>query len=380
MDEKTPAYCRPIDAVAPLAPYDAVSSLDIISSEPGQPPYKLDWNEATIGPSPLVGEALARAVRSPMYLAWYPDVTARRLRRALSEYTGADPDEILVTNGSDDALALLCRTFLDASKALLAPVPTYTHTLLFARATGARLVSFQPRDVFETDTDRLAATIRELQPRLVYLVSPNNPTGVQYSAEEVATLADACTDALLIVDEAYVEFSGSSVLPERARRDNVVVTRTFSKAWGLAGLRVGYLVGALPVLDALRRLHNPKSVTVLGQVAAEAALTDREWLAQHVASVEAAKSMLSVFFQSRGLDVRMTGANFACIRLPNAPGFVEACERDHIFIRDRSTLPGMEGYVRITIPTREQTGALVDRLARILDRLGLRAPTSPTEA
>jgi hypothetical protein len=197
-----------------------------------------------------------------------------------------------VTNGSDDALALLVRTFLDASTTLIAPVPTYTHTMLFARASGARVVPFQPADVFRPDPDGLAALLRAERPRMCYLVSPNNPTGTQYDADAIAYVARACPETLLVLDEAYIEFSGGSFVPRRAEHENVVVTRTFSKAWGLAGLRVGYLIASPAVLSAVRRLHNAKSVNVLGQVAAEAALGDRSWLDRHAASVTAAHARL----------------------------------------------------------------------------------------
>jgi len=273
--------------------------------------------------------------------------------------------QVLVTNGSDDALDLICKTFLDPDDEVVVPRPTYTHFLVFARAQGGTIVSVTSPDPFVQDLDGI---LRAITPRtkIVYLVSPNNPTGVVYDASAVARVAEAAPQALVIVDEAYHEFCGISAVPALAAHPNVVVTRTFSKAYGLAGLRIGYAVAHPEVILAFQRVHNPKGVNVIAQIAAKTALDDQDHLKRFVADVAEAKKLLVTELTALGLPCRPTPANYVNVTVPDPAGFCRALAGKNVYVRDRDGLPGMRGVVRVTVGTPRQMHLLLDRIREIL--------------
>ncbi len=355
---------RPSAVVSTLAPYDAVA----VQPErvPGAPEhFKLDWNEATVSPSPRVQEALSAYLSGGPGLNWYPSAAGTPLLGALAEYTGLPASQLLVTSGSDDALRLICDTFIDPRDRVAVPEPTYAHFLLFARARDARIRSVTPASPFHTDLDGILAALHE-HPRLLYLVNPNNPTGVTYSRAQIETILAAAIETLVVIDEAYIEFGGESAVPLIRDHDNVLVTRTFSKAFGLAGVRVGYVCGSHAAIDALRTLYNPKSVSALSAVAATAALSDMPYLAWYVDEVRRARPMLAEWLRERGIEVYEGEANFLLVRVDDVHRKVAEMRAARVFVRDRSTHPGLGGCFRISVGTVEQTERLIERLAPLL--------------
>ncbi|HIN85692.1 MAG TPA: histidinol-phosphate aminotransferase family protein, partial [Myxococcales bacterium] len=173
----------------------------------------------------------------------------------------------------------------------------------------------------------------------------------------------------VIVDEAYYEFCGESAIALVDTYSNIVVTRTFSKSFGIAGLRVGYMVGPAAVLHDVRRVFNPKSVNVLGQIAAVAALDDLEYLYSYVREVQQAREQLAQWFQERGMTARTTAANYILVQVPHPSTFISLCEEESVYIRDRSSEPQLDGYVRIGVGTVEQCLELCTRFERVLSRM-----------
>ena len=351
-----------------VQPYRCASSLDRIDPHAIPEPMKLDWNESTIPPSPLVLERIQAFLGNTHNLNWYPDLHAGELNKAISEYTGLSGDKILVTAGSDAALDLICQTFVGPNDEVVVPAPTYTHFLVYAGARGAHILQVYGRDPFELDVDSIMQSLSK-RTKVVYLVSPCNPTGVTYPAAVVARIARAVPQAVVIVDEAYFEFSETTAAPLVEKYSHVVLTRTFSKSFGIAGLRVGYMMAPEGIISDVRRVHNPKSVNVLGQIAATAALDDLEYLYSYVASVNHSKERLAAWLQERGLKTHVTSANFIMVQVPNPGAFIALCEEEGVFIRDRSMQPQLERYVRLNVGTDEQTTDLCGRLERVLERL-----------
>lgn len=349
--------------VANVRAYEPVSSLDRILARPWQEPLKLDWNESTIPPSPKVTEAISCFLAKGGCLNWYPDLHAARLVESIAEYTGRLRDQIVVTNGSDDALDLLCKTYLDAEERVLLPYPTYTHFLVYAGARGVRFDPVTYEDPFVGQMDRI---INGLTPwtKMVYLVNPNNPTGVLFSPSEVQRLLEVAPQTLVVVDEAYFEFAGTTVAHLTDRYPNLVVTRTFSKSFGIAGLRVGYIVAHPAAVQDLRRVHNPKSVNVMGQIAAAAALTDGDYLQGYLDAVSESRAFLVRALRERGYEARATVANWILVRVPDPRRFCESLAEEGVYVRNRSSFPQLNGYVRISVGTRPQMEALLERLDR----------------
>lgn len=360
--------------VRDLQPYQAVSSLELIHQRPDQVPFKLDWNEATIPPSPRVIEAITAFLGNAHHLNWYPVLNSTNLIERLARFHGVPGERLLITNGSDQALDTVCTTYLNPGDRVLVPSPTYTHFLVFAQTRGAEIVPFYGPDPFEPAFDGLLEAATRLRPRLLYLVNPNNPTGVSYTRDQVATLLAAVPETLVIVDEAYSEFAGVTCIDLLQTYSNLVITRTFSKAYGMAGLRIGYALAAPDVIRDMRRIFNPKSVNVLAQIGAMAALDDQAYLRGYLDEVERSKALLGEWLTARGLVHHVTPANYVMIRFERAPWVVRMLQEQGIYVRDRSSQPRLEGYVRFTVGTLDQTRQILERLGEVLDRLEVVAP------
>lgn len=353
-------------SVRQLVPYEAVASQRAIDGLQGSSPiFKLDWNESTIAPSPAVQQAITQYVMHGPGLNWYPELSSRSLLLALSDYTNVRPDQLMVTNGSDDALHLICSTFLDQNDEVVVPVPTYNHFVVFAQSKGAIVRPVLAENPFEKNIDGIRAAMTA-DTRVLYLVSPNNPTGLVADREDVAALCRDFPKTLVVLDEAYFEFSQSTGIDLVNQFPNLIVTRTFSKAFGLAGLRVGYLAAHPDLLDQLSRLYNPKSVNTLAQIGALAALSDLAYLNTYLAEVIEAKELLRNFFKTRvGVEAWITPANFVVLRVDDAAHTLAQLESLGIYARDRSGYPGMQGCIRMTVGTVDQTQRLIDRLSKV---------------
>ena len=250
---------------ADLPAYAPVKPLEVLAAEIGVPPeslVKLDANENLYGPPPEVREAVARAD-----LHIYPDPGQTALRAAIGEYLGVSPDQIVAGAGSDDLIDILVR--LTEPRAAVTATPTFAMYGFLSRIDGVACVEVPRDDRFAVDLDGIRHAVDE-GARLVFLASPNNPTGNGLTLDEVEALCGL--DALVVVDEAYAEFAGSSALPLLEKQANLVVLRTFSKWAGLAGLRVGYGVCHPEIAKRMMAIKQPYNVNAAGDVAARAAL------------------------------------------------------------------------------------------------------------
>ena len=357
-------------ALRDMRPYDPVSSLPAILENPQIEHYKLDWNECTLPPSPKVRKALQVALDGMVHLNYYPQLFAQDLRLRLQSYVGYPADHILVTNGSDDALDLISKTYLNSGDRVLSPYPTYTHCLLFAQSRGAIIDKVMPKNPFAVDVEGL---LDEIHPdtKIIYLVSPNNPTGQVYEEADVLRIAQAAPQAIVIVDEAYWEFSQSTRVDLISRLPNLIITRTFSKVFGLAALRVGYVIAQPKVIEELTRLHNPKSVNQLAQVAAAAALDDLDYYDRYVEQVTRSKKLFGRWCQSHNIEYHDTPANFGVVRVERVKEVVDGLAARGVYVRDRSSFPGLEGCFRINLGTVEQTTQVILHFEQVLMGLGL---------
>lgn len=350
--------------VQSVKPYDPVSSLQAIKCNRDLIHYKLDWNESTIEPSPRVFEALRHFLDSNSLIQWYPDFCHEELHLKLSQYVGCRTEQILVTNGSDDALTLICRTYLDPGDGVLAPFPTYGHFLQFAELTDACVRLVRKDNPFSISLQDIEAAIDE-RTKIVYLANPNNPTGILYKPVEIFRLIGRHPRILFLIDEAYYEFSGSSCAAMTCSAPNAIVTRSFSKCFGLAGLRIGYLVATEEIVDNLLRVHNPKSINKMAQIAAAAALDDLDYYRTYIGEVKEAAAMIKRFCDERGIPCRLSQANFALIGLKKPALVARRLREAGVHVRDRSSqLPGM---IRITLGTTQQMPEILLRLENVLN-------------
>jgi histidinol-phosphate aminotransferase len=306
---------------------------------------KLDSNEATVSPSPRVITAITQYLTEGP-LNWYPDVEATELREKLSDYTKLDKDYILCFNGSDHALETICRAYLNPGDAVLFFPPTYDHFRVYVESCDAHFQS-----AMMDEQQNLAQAIKGnlTTPRMVYLVNPNNPTGTYIDHTHIEEALEQFPRTLFVIDEAYFEFCGQTMAKHVTRYSNLIVTRSFSKAFGLASLRIGYTLASAKRNKELDKIRVGKNINALAQVAACASLDDIDHMNRYVDEVHLAKEWLLEKFESAGITARDTAANFLLIQIPNPQDTIKKLEEHNIYIRDRSKIPQLEGFIRITV-------------------------------
>ena len=329
---------------------------------------RLHQNENTGGCSPRVLEALARLHADE--IGFYPPYAAAT--RACAQYLDVDPDRLALTNGLDEGIMGLAVAYLrppiggpvpDA----LVPEPAFEIYRVDTEVVGGRLVQVMPGPEFGFALDDVLAAITP-RTRVIFLTNPNNPTGVSMPLEAIREIARRVPrDAVVFVDEAYAEFSGTTFIPELATFPNVIVGRTFSKAFGLAGLRIGCLVGAPDVLNPVRAAIPVYSVNVAAVVAVQAALTDPADLNDYLHQTKASKALLYAACDRLGLKYWRSDANFVLVSAGDQlNALVKGMAGVGIYVRDRSSEPGCTGCLRIATGILEHTRRAVAAIEEVL--------------
>jgi histidinol-phosphate aminotransferase len=322
---------------------------------------RLDFNENTLGCSPAVLRAL-RGVTGEL-LALYPEYEAatRRLARQFK----VRPSEMLLTNGVDDALRMLMETFIEPGDSVLIPEPTFSMYRFFSEVAGAHVETVRYDSAMRFPLEETLGALKR-SPRILFLANPNNPTGTLLEQKALARILDAARRTLVLVDEAYFDFCGVTVLPWIRSRPNLVVARTFSKATALAGLRLGTLFAREELADPMRRAHTPYPVNTLALVAAEAALRDRKFVRNYVTQVRDSRWQLARGLERLGARVFPSGGNFLLVDFGvGASRLVKRLAQRGILVRDRRSDFGRDGFVRITAGTPEQTKTLLGAIEKI---------------
>jgi histidinol-phosphate aminotransferase len=331
----------------------------------GREGLRLDFNENTSGCSSRVMARLARITAEDM--ARYPE--RGPAERLIAGTLGLKPAQVLLTNGVDEAVHLLCETYLQPGDEALIPVPTFSLYEVYAGATGARAVTVQAEPDFRFPTGRV---LQALTPRvrLVAIASPNNPTGAVARTEDLLAIAAAAPQAAVLVDEAYFEFYGKTLLSERPMPPNLFIARTFSKAYGMAGLRIGILAGATDQIGFVRRVASPYSVNAAALWCLPEALADQEYIDAYVRAVLQGRARLADALSELGVRWWPSQANFVLARFGDKrQEFVTAMKRRGILVRDRNSDPGCAGCVRITVGTEQQTDHLLVELRECLAQI-----------
>ena len=311
---------------------------------------RLDFNENTVACSPKVREVLGCI--SAGSLTRYPE--REPVEAIVAAHLGLAPAQIALTNGVDEAIHVLFEAFLEEGDELLLPVPTYTMYEIYASATDARVVSVQAADDLAFPFERLLAAITP-RTKVVAIANPNSPSGSAATRAQLLEIAARAPHAVLLVDEAYFHFHGETVIDLIGVVPNLIVARTFSKAYGLAGLRLGLLAGPVELMRWVRRVLSPYSVNSLALACLPPALEDAAYLDWYVAEVLAARAEFEAALDQAGVRRWPSRANFVLVEIgPLHKEFTRLMSAAGVLVRDRSSDPGCDGRVRITIGTREQ--------------------------
>ena len=331
--------------------------------EPGEQPQeggfvKLNTNENPYPPSPLVREIVRGSAGEDLRL--YPDPMADRLRDAAARTYDLARENILAGNGSDDLLAMVMRACVGPGDRVVYPVPTYSlYDTLVAIAAG-RVVPVPFGEDFA-----LPAGLAEAGGRVTIICNPNSPSGTTVGVSELADLARR-VEGLLVVDEAYVDFADASAIDLVREHANVLVLRTFSKSYSLAGMRIGLALGQPSIIGELAKVKDSYNLTRVSIAAATAALEDAEWMRANVKRIRATRARLIERLRALGFDVPPSQANFVLARRPgqNLGPLYQELKRRKILVRYFDT-PALRDALRITVGTDAEVDMLLDALARI---------------
>jgi histidinol-phosphate aminotransferase len=326
---------------------------------------RLHLNENTGGCSPRVLEAIRRVQTSDV--ATYPSYPA--LVRACAAHFEVDPDWVLLTNGLDEGILMAAVGHIARTRAFdaetIIPLPAFDPYPNSTAAVGATAVHVPPGRDFAFQTNEVIAAITT-RTRMIFLNTPNNPTGRLIAVADLQRIAEAAPQAVVLIDEAYIEFGGETFLPSLSRYPNVLIGRTFSKAYGLAGMRVGVLIGQPQSLDAVRAVTLPFNINGVALAATLAALEDRDFLPGYAAQVAQSRTRLYDACRSLGLPFWESAANFVLVQVGDAvPLVVQALAARGVHVRDRSKDPTTPGCIRITAGMLDHTTAAIEALESV---------------
>jgi histidinol-phosphate aminotransferase len=333
-----------------LAGVDAYHPIPAVAHEPGV--LKLDLNECPLPPSPRVTEALRNALAQPATLNWYPDPTCTALRAAISGYIGLPADHVLVTNGSNQAMEVIARSYLAPGDAVLIAAPVYGVFKLQCQLHQAHVTEFYFRDPFAPAIDELLAAPGVF--KAIFIANPNNPTGAGLRRSDVVAVLQRHPEALLVLDEAYAEFHDQPCPALVAEFANLVVLRSFSKAFALAGVRCGYVLAQPATLAPLTQVFPPWSVSTITQVAATTALADAEHMRELTGECRAARQAMVIGLAELGYAARNTAANFILWQVSDPAKVQQQLAARGVYVSNKDGVPQLRGFLRVTVGNRLQ--------------------------
>lgn len=365
---RRPRFNPIIEALPPTIPFLAPEAIARQSGIPLR--ARLGANESGFGPSPKVKAAIAEAAAG----VWtYGDPECFDLRRALGEKLDLGIDEIAIGEGIDAIQGRICQLFLSPGDRVVTSLGAYPTFNYHVAARGGELVTVPYRDDHE-DLEALAAEARRARTRIVYLANPDNPMGTWWDAEAVETFVDAIpSDTLVVLDEAYGETAPKGTMPPTGfKRPNLLRLRTFSKAYGLAGLRDGYCLGDPEILKGFDRIRNHFGVNKIGQIAAFAALADTPYLEDVLARIARARTIIADFSRELGLEPIASATNFVAIDCGRDAAFAEkvlaGLAKRGVFVR-KPAAPVLARTIRMSVGPDPDLAVARDALAQTLTEL-----------
>ncbi len=337
--------------------------------EPYYPPIegresilRFDFNENTIGCSPKVIRAISKIQIEK--LSMYPEY--EKFREILARYLKVEKNQVMLTNGTDEAIKCIIDTYVAKGDEIILPVPTFSIFRFYASIAEAKVKEILYNEDLSFPTEKILNAINK-KTKLVILVNPNNPTGTKIEKTAIEKIVKTARNSIVLIDEAYYQYSGKSSKSLILKYDNVIITQTFSKAFGLAGVRLGYIISSTENIVNLSKVISPYSVNSIALVAGEAALSDERFSDEYVKEVLKSRKILIKEFKNLGIKAYPSYANFFVADF----GFkykrvYRQLRNQGILVRDRSDSPLLRNCLRIGIGTREQTEIFLKELKKIL--------------
>lgn len=342
--------------LAQVAPYGAPQLDAHVRLNTNEPPY----------PPPPEFDAALRARLDQVQLNRYPDREVTELRVRLGERVHLPPEQVWVAGGSNEVLLQIWSAYGGPNRRVLLFTPGYSAHPFIARASATPVVTEPLDDDLSLSPGSAKAAVEKHAPDIVCIASPNAPTGVQIPLETVRALHEDC-GGLIVLDGAYTEFGDMDPRPLLNELGRLVWARTFSKAWRLAGARLGYAYGPSWVFDDVRRIRLPYHLDALAQAAGLAALDTEAAITSHIGEIVSERERLQRALKELGAQTWKSGGNFVLFRFHGVGGLFDALLARGVLVRDFSTLPGVEGAVRVSVGSPKQNTRFLDALAAVVD-------------
>ena len=350
-----------------ISPYKLAShAIWSVSPQEREELLKLDWNEATIAPSPLVKQRIMELLSQPDFFHLYPTTNNEHLLNLLASYVGLPVENVQYFASSDALHEYICKVFISVGDPVMILGPSYDNFRLTCQANGADVFFSNYEEDFSFDSIKFERDIIEKEPAVVYICNPNNPTGNQHSVEYIEHLLKEFPDTLFLIDEAYCEFSGVTAKDLVLKYDNILISRTMSKAFALANFRFGYLISSKENVQFINRIRNPKNISTITQTAAVAALEDVEYMLNYVQEVrEGKKYFLAEMAKYHQVHVYNSHGNFVLIQFESYEekiSLLRYLAEHNIFVRDTMQSPIVWNCFRVTCGTKQQMEQVLETI------------------
>ena len=326
---------------------ESIRSLEPYVTNPTICSVKLDANE---GDKDLYLDLLKKLGESDITLNYYPDDSYSELKKEINNYVGYEPKNITVGNGSSELLDLCVKTFVDKDETILSLDPTFSMYSIYAQVFSAKYIGAKADEDFKVNVDSIIKDIKENNPKLIILCNPNNPTGSVLTKEEVRKIVKS-TDALIALDEAYMEFGDESLIDEVMDYDNLLIVKTVSKAFSLAGIRMGYIVANEEIITSIEKVRAPYNLNSLSTYIATEALRQKERMFDYIKKIKGEREQIYKALVDLGVKAYASGANFVFFKSDIDNLQKKLVDKD-VLIRKFSGK--LDGYYRVSVGTKEQ--------------------------
>ena len=338
---------------------ESIRSLEPYVTNPTVCSVKLDANE---GDKDLYRDLLKKLGESDITLNYYPDDSYSELKKEINNYVGYEPKNITVGNGSSELLDLCVKTFVDKDETILSLDPTFSMYSIYAQVFSAKYIGAKAEEDFKVNVDSIIKDIKENNPKLIILCNPNNPTGSVLTKEEVRKIIKS-TDALIALDEAYMEFGDESLIDEVMDYDNLLIVKTVSKAFSLAGIRMGYIVANEDIITSIEKVRAPYNLNSLSTYIATEALRQKERMFDYVKNIKEEREKIYKALVNLGVKAYRSSANFVFFKSDIDNLQKKLVDKD-VLIRKFSGK--LDGYYRVSVGTKEQNEKFLEAFKEVM--------------
>lgn len=358
---------RPNKYIANLLPYK-ITSQDPWIVDDKKDLNKLDWNEGNYIPK-IVKKDIKKYSGLDHIFSWYPDYTAFDLHKALADFHSTSVNNVLSFPGSDEALDCACRCFLEPYDEVIIPIPSYDNFKVFAESAGAKVIQYEVLKPYEFSLNDFILFAEKKNPKIIYLVSPNNPCGYIIKPRDVEKICKAFPETLIICDQAYEEFAPySNCIDLISSVNNLIISRTFSKAFSIAGMRLGYVFSSHEILKILSKIRNGKNISMMSQIIGMSIIKNIRHYDDWLNNVTNLREYLYKELKNLGIVVYKSHGNFLLFEINSSKKFIGSLKKNKFYIRDK--ISSTNGGIRITITDKNSINLFLDLLNKYIKDKG----------